>query len=49
MENKSVYARKPCIIVWLLVWFMAPEQEEMVQFGLFLLYSKVENDPQTLA
>jgi len=30
--------------------FMAsrmPEQEEMVQFGLFLLYSEVENGPQT--
>jgi len=24
---------------------MAPEQAEMVQFGLFLLYSEVENAP----
>jgi len=26
---------------------MVSEQEEMVQFGLFLLYNEVENDPQT--
>jgi len=44
VENKP---KKPCVIAWLLIWFMVPEQEEMVQFGLFLLYSKVETDPQT--
>jgi len=31
-------------IAWLLVWFMMPEQEEMLQSGLFLLDSEVEND-----
>jgi len=29
MEKKPVHARKPYTIVWLLVWFMALEKEEM--------------------
>jgi len=41
MENKPTISK--CIIVWLFVWFMA----QMVQFGLFLLDSEVENNPQT--
>jgi len=44
MENKSRVCQKT---ISKLIWFMVPEQEEMVQFGLFLFYSKVENDPQT--
>jgi len=42
MENKSVYTRKiksKHVIVWLLIWFMAPEQEEVVYSGLFLLWT----------
>jgi len=46
----GIMENKPCmpetvskhIIIWLLIWFMVPGKN---QFGLFMLDSKVENDP----
>jgi len=46
MKNKPVYDRKHYLSASL-YGFIAPQQEEMVESGVLLLDSEVENDPQT--